>query len=76
MYIIYMHIERDYSNQRKMDYSMFEVSQELVEQPAKFVQESVTRLVPAARVRVDYMNLIPESACVYFTERDAVTIDD
>ena len=55
---------------------MPEISEESVEEPADFVQENAEGTVPTARVRVDYMNLIPESAWVYSRERDTISYDD
>ena len=55
---------------------MSKISEESVEQTADSAQGSATRLVPAVRVRVDYMNLIPEIAWVYSEKRDTVTYDD
>ena len=55
---------------------MSKISEESVEQTADSAQGSATRPVPAVRVRVDYMNLIPESAWVYSRERDTISYDD
>ena len=43
---------------------MSEVSQESFEQPEDSAQESAIGSALVARVRVDYMNMIPESAWV------------
>ena len=55
---------------------MSEISKELVEQLVDSAQGSAAGPVPATRVRVDYMNLIPKSAWVYSKEQDIVTYDD
>ena len=55
---------------------MSEIIEKSAEQPADFAQGSAGRPVHAVRVRVDYMNLITESAWVYSRERDTITFDD
>ena len=55
---------------------MLQVNQESSKQQVDSAQKNAVEPIPAARERVDYMNMIPDGAWVYSVERDTVMLDD